>query len=177
LPLRWPGIRKASWWWSMSTTEPPIDFFDGTEFDFLSNFHPSPFIWRGKRWNTVEHAYQAMKSHDPNFQEYVRMSRTPGTAKYRGRMCKSLRPDWNKVKFALMAELVELKFSSNDHLAERLLATGERELIEGNTWGDRVWGKTRNKKTGELVGDNWLGVILMEVRKALQIKNEKVANG
>lgn len=148
----------------------PIDFFDGTDYDFLSNFHPSPFVWRGKKWKTVEHAYQAMKSHDPNFQEYVRMARTPGVAKYRGRMCKSLRPDWNKVKYSLMAELVALKFAANDHLAERLLATGRRPLIEGNTWNDRIWGMTRNKK-GELVGDNWLGTILMAVRAELETKN------
>lgn len=148
------------------TERGPIDFFDGTEFDFLSNFHPSPIRWHGKKWATVEHAYQAMKSPSELKQEWIRFSRTPGIAKYRGRTLKKLRSDWNEVKFDLMLDLVRHKFKQNPRLAAKLLETGTRELIEGNTWNDRIWGKTRNRK-GELVGQNWLGQILMKVRREL----------
>lgn len=147
-------------------TKDPIDFFDGTDYDFLSNFHPSPITWRGHRWPTVEHAYQAMKAPSPLKQDWVRFSRTPGVAKYRGRTLKKLRPDWNAVKYDFMLELVREKFKQNPKLAAKLLATGDRELIEGNTWGDRIWGKTRNAQD-VLIGQNWLGEILMKVRSEL----------
>src|SRR6185312_16693226 len=35
-----------------------IDFFDGTKYDFLSNFHPCPVFYEGRTWRTTEHAYQ-----------------------------------------------------------------------------------------------------------------------
>jgi predicted NAD-dependent protein-ADP-ribosyltransferase YbiA (DUF1768 family) len=40
-----------------------------------------------------------------------------------------------------------------------LLETKGYYLIEGNTWGDRVWGQC---PVG--VGKNWLGEILMSIR-------------
>jgi len=48
------------------------------------------------------------------------------------------------------------------HILERLLATGDQELIEGNTWGDRFWGVC----DGE--GQNQLGRLLMELRNELR---------
>ena len=46
-------------------------------------------------------------------------------------------------------------------LREQLLATGEAQLIEGNTWNDTFWGVCKGK------GQNWLGRILVEVREEL----------
>lgn len=39
-----------------------------------------------------------------------------------------------------MYEICKAKFSQNPDLARRLISTGDAELIEGNTWGDRVRG-------------------------------------
>jgi predicted NAD-dependent protein-ADP-ribosyltransferase YbiA (DUF1768 family) len=52
--------------------------------------------------------------------------------------------------------VVKIKFSEPG-LGAKLLATGDAELIEGNTWNDVWWGV--NEKTGK--GENWLGKILM----------------
>lgn len=46
-------------------------------------------------------------------------------------------------------------------MAERLKATGDAELIEGNYWGDVFWG------TCDGVGENWLGRLLMAQRDVL----------
>ncbi len=56
---------------------------------------------------------------------------------------------------------IECRLSDND-LAQRLLATGDAELVEGNNWGDRFWGICRGE------GRNELGKILMKVRDELR---------
>jgi len=68
-----------------------IDSFDG-EFAFLSNFYSSPVIYDGKKWPTVEHAFQAQKTLDEREQELIRTAKTPGKAKRLGRKVSFLRP-------------------------------------------------------------------------------------
>ena len=57
-----------------------------------------------------------------------------------------------------MRRCVRAKFVQNAGLMEKLLATGERTLIE-HTTRDARWGDG-----GDGNGTNWLGQILMEVR-------------
>lgn len=59
-----------------------------------------------------------------------------------------------------MEEIVRAKFSENETLKNMLLATGDAELKEGNTWNDTFWGI--DQKTGS--GENHLGKILMKIR-------------
>ena len=87
---------------------------------------------------------------------------SPGESKRFGRQV-ALRPDWEKVKFTLMEEIVRAKFTQHPELAEQLLATGQKIIIEGNRWGDTCWGV--DIRTGE--GENHLGKILMRVREEL----------
>lgn len=71
--------------------------------------------------------------------------------------------DWEKVKLSVMFEVVFAKFSQNEELKQKLLATGNEELVEGNNWGDTFWGMING------VGENHLGKILVKVRTALRI--------
>lgn len=68
-----------------------------------------------------------------------------------------LHPDWDAVKMGLMKEIARAKFIQNPHLAGKLLATDNRQIAEGNTWGDTYWGV--DIQTGK--GENHLGQILM----------------
>ena len=86
----------------------------------------------------------------------------PGKSKGVGRRVP-LRPDWEQVKVGIMEEIVRAKFTQNPELAARLMATGEKILVEGNTWGDTCWGV--DLRTGQ--GENHLGRILMKVREEL----------
>lgn len=61
-----------------------------------------------------------------------------------------------------MYEICKAKFSQNEELRNRLLATGDEQLEEGNTWGDRIWGTVNG------IGENRLGNILMRVREELR---------
>ena len=53
------------------------------------------------------------------------------------------------------------KFRQNRELADKLIATGDRLLEETNWWGDKIWG------TYQGVGENKLGILLMDVRAQL----------
>ena len=144
-----------------------IDRFDG-QYRFLSNFFPSPIVYEGVEYSTVEHAYQAAKTHDVTWKETIRQARTPGRAKALGRKVSQrpdlLRPDWYEVNREIMTELLLLKFNEIN-LWVALIATQDAELIEGNTWGDKFWGQV----DGE--GENWLGRLLMVVRNVLRGPN------
>ena len=65
-----------------------------------------------------------------------------------------------------MYNLVKQKFQ-NGNLKECLLATEECILIESNYWHDRYWGMCEDE-TGKLVGSNYLGKILMQIREELK---------
>lgn len=139
-----------------------INKFD-REYRWLSNFYPSLVIYDGVVYPTVEHAYQAAKTH-PSQRDPFRHG-TPGQAKRLGRQV-TLRADWEQVKIAVMRELIQKKFLPHTVLADKLIATGNAELIEGNTWGDKFWGVCDG------VGQNMLGKLLMEQRMYLQLCND-----
>lgn len=137
-----------------------ITSFTG-EYAFLSNFYPCQVVWDGKIYPSVEHAYQAAKTLDPQEREIIRLAPTPGKARRLGRRV-TMRPDWEPIKRSVMFLLVLRKFQ-DPALGARLLATGDRVLVEGNDWGDTYWGQC---PLG--VGENHLGRILMLVRLVLR---------
>lgn len=130
------------------------------EYAFLSNFYPSPVKLLGVTYPTVENAFQAAKCID-NTEKKQFLTCSPAQAKKLGKKVK-LRNDWNTIRIHIMSELVFEKFSNNSNLKQKLIATGDAELIEENTWGDRYWGVCNGK------GENNLGKILMNTRKRLK---------
>ena len=139
--------------------------FDG-QYAFLSNFYPSPFIHEGIVYPTNEHFFQAMKTLDIDERKKIAAAETPGLAKRMGRNVQ-LRSDWEKVKVYYMELGLRLKFA-NKALAEKLIATGDEELVEGNWWCDQTWGSCNCPKHIRVPGRNLLGMLLMELRKELQ---------
>ncbi|MEP7292917.1 MAG: NADAR family protein, partial [Chloroflexota bacterium] len=109
------------------------------EYSFLSNFYPVALALDGETYPSVEHAFQASKTHDPEERCEIRDDPSPITAKYLGKRV-ALRPDWDNYRFTIMETLVRQKFTRHAELRARLLATGDAELIEGNTWRDTTWG-------------------------------------
>jgi ribA/ribD-fused uncharacterized protein len=144
--------------------------FDGTDHRFLSNFYRAPITFEGKTYPTSEHAYQAAKTIDDSEKEQIRADESPAAAKKMGRKV-TLRPDWEQVKDSIMLEIVRIKFNSRSDLAGRLLATGEKFLVEGNTWHDCHFGVCMCEKCNGK-GKNVLGEILMTVRLELKTLKE-----
>jgi len=137
------------------------------EYQFLSNFYSSKFLYQGTFWRTVEHAFQAAKSKDLEMSEEIRKAESPTEAKRIGHRV-DLRPDWEEVKVDIMTELVFRKFDQNEGLKKKLLATGDLKLEEGNTWHDNFWGNCYCSKCNNIPGENVLGIILEEVRDELR---------
>ncbi len=134
------------------------------EYAFLSNFYPSLIAPFGDNitYPTVEHAFQACKTLNLKERESIANQPTPGKAKYLGRHVK-LRSDWNEIKYTIMFQCVKEKFKIPE-LRQKLLATKDEKLIEGNQWHDNTWGDCQCPKCKSIPGKNYLGKILMEVR-------------
>ena len=145
-----------------------ISSFTG-QYDFLSNFYRSPVEFEGHLYRSVEHAYQAAKTLDEDMRKKIRDTEKPGKAKRIGKSLR-LRPDWEKIKFDIMRQLLKDKFT-NDILRARLLTTGTQELIEGNNWHDKIWGECICEKCGG-EGENNLGKLLMGLREELRNAND-----
>lgn len=135
----------------------PVREFQG-EYRFLSNFWDAPVICDGELYPSVENAYQAAKCADREGRKAF-LTVSAAEAKRLGKGV-ALRNDWEEVKDGIMLELVRDKFTRNPKLAESLLLTEGRELVEGNRWGDTYWGVDLRDGSGE----NRLGHILMTVR-------------
>lgn len=146
-----------------------IPKFEG-EYRFLSNFAPSSIQIDTKNvgvltFATGEHMFQALKykamvdeSKQLDYLESVNASDDPNWAKKRGRAVKIDTAKWDGIKIEMMRQTVWEKFKQHPDLRERLLATDSAMLVEGNTWGDKFWGRVDGQ------GYNLLGSILMETR-------------
>lgn len=133
-----------------------ISKFDGA-YRFLSNFYEAPVTYRGYQFPNNEAAFQAAKCPE-RMAEFCDLN--PSAAKRLGRRVQ-LRPEWESIKDDVMYTVCKAKFLQNVDLLNKLLDTGDAELIEGNTWGDKVWGVCNG------VGENNLGKTLMHIRNEL----------
>jgi hypothetical protein len=137
-----------------------INSFSG-QHAFLSNFYKVDITYEGLTYPSVEHAYMAQKTLNMlERQLFTDPGMAAGQAKKLGRTLQ-LRPDWESVKVIIMANLLAIKFTHKE-LRDKLLATGDEMLVEGNWWNDTFWGVCKG------VGLNQLGLLLMELRTAIR---------
>ena len=148
---------------SLKKKENIVLCFQG-EYRFLSNFYQAQFDWDfWPYWTSAEAAFQSAKCRNKADREkFTSFHVTPDMAKKMGRQVE-LRQDWEQVKDTVMESIVHEKFFQVEPLARKLMATGNMELVEGNTWGDMYWGVDLHTMKGQ----NKLGKILMKVRNEL----------
>lgn len=128
------------------------------EYEFLSNFYFSRFVLGTIWYGSVEHFYQSCKATNSEDALRIIQAPTPGEAKSIARKV-DLHPEFERNKRAIMLAGVSVKFAADEELAAKLLATGDEDLVEVNTWGDHYWGVCGGQ------GFNWLGKTLMTVRE------------
>lgn len=151
------------------------------DFYVLSNFSAFQLRWNGISFPTLEHAYHWEKFNvAPEFrrgyhnqvQNLIRYAISAHDAfkiaqEEQWRIHR--RQDWDTVKVGIMGALLRAKVAQHEYVARKLLATGDRELVE-NSWRDDFWGWGPNKD-----GQNMLGKCWMEVRAELRARQNNAA--
>ena len=148
------------------------------DFYVLSNFSAFSLQWRGRRFDTSEAAYHwerfatghANPERGPahgalasDIADSIQFAASAHQAFKIAQENKSLqRPDWDDVKVGVMKRILHAKADQHEYVRRKLLATGERELVE-NSWRDAFWGWGPNRN-----GQNMLGKLWMEVRAELR---------
>lgn len=131
----------------------------------FSNFSPHSICINGQNWLTVEHYYQSQKfvtSDDEKLVAMIQAVSTPQEAANLGRDPKHrVRADWEAVKISVMCEAVKTKFTTHPDIQLVLLDTADRLIVE-NSPTDYYWGCG-----GDRTGQNYLGQILMSVRREI----------
>ena len=136
--------------------------------EMLSSYSRHGFELEGVHWPSVEHYFQGMKFEDPGEQENVRLAKHPRIARRLGRRRRvKIRSDWSKLRRVIMTRATYTKCRTHPEVAQRLLATGEKTLVETSQY-DYFWGCGRDRR-----GSNVYGAVLMDVRKKLREEARK----
>lgn len=131
---------------------------------YLASYSLHGFYSNGIYYQTVEHFYQSQKFDNKKVREAIINSSTPKIASLIGRDRKNTpRKKWKNIKPLIMYEAVLLKFKTHKDLMEKLLATGDEEIIE-QTVKENYWGCGPN-----FDGKNVYGKILVEIRDYLRL--------
>ena len=148
-------------------------FFYEQDFYVLSNFSSFTLMWKGIRFDTSEAAYHWEKfpggGGDAQLARYF-IETAPSAHeafKIAERNKAHRRPDWDEVKVDIMRDILRAKAQQHEYVRRKLLATGDRELIE-NSWRDGYWGWGPNRD-----GKNMLGRLWMEVRAELRAESQR----
>ncbi|KAF8428875.1 hypothetical protein L210DRAFT_3563962 [Boletus edulis BED1] len=145
----------------------PILFYDKNDpFYEFTNFSPHDVIYKGKRYPTSEHLFQAFKFVDdhPEIAERVRncgerpMLAFDEAHQYQ----KWVRSDWRQVNVEKMEIALHLKFTQHPDLKALLLGTGDADIIEDSP-RDYFWGIGVDRS-----GRNELGKALVRIREELR---------
>jgi ribA/ribD-fused uncharacterized protein len=129
----------------------------------LASYSKHGFELDGFYWPSVEHYFQAMKFNSTAYQTRIREAAHPDEAYQLGnKWFKPKRRDWKKVRETIMTRGVYIKCKTHPKVAEALLATGEKKLIENSLY-DYFWGCGRDRR-----GKNAYGETLMRVRSKLR---------
>lgn len=150
-------------------TDRRVRFYEH-DFYVLSNFSAFNLEWEGMTFQTSEAAYHwekfAIEADDdtrnsvayaiyeaPSAHEAFKIAETQKHLR---------RPDWDDVKVGIMRDILRAKADQHEYVRRKLLATGDRELVE-DSWRDDFWGWGPNRD-----GQNMLGKLWMEVRAELR---------
>lgn len=146
-----------------------IHFYRANEkpFGAFSNLYRRPISFEGREFPTAEHAYQAGKASKQSVREWILSAPSPSLVAMaaHGLYSWDIVPNWSRIKFDRMREVLRAKFTQHPDLRDLLLSTGERRLVEAGRTSNavnRTWGEVNGK------GLNMLGVLLMELRTELR---------
>jgi ribA/ribD-fused uncharacterized protein len=136
-------------------------YFKGGGFAPLSNMSAFRVTYKGEDYMTSEHAYQAAKFSDLKIRTEIINTRSPFEAKSLAIEYKDkVREDWLEVNMSVLKEIVREKLEQHPYIKQKLLSSGDAELIEGTD--DAFWGQGEDGN-----GKNMFGKMWMELRQEL----------
>ena len=146
---------------------------------WLGNMSPYPVEFNGRLYRTTEALFQALRFSDEEVIEAIRAEKSPMAAKFVAKRHKDkmvVEPlsadDVNNMRVCL-----RLKVDQHPKLRDRLLATGDVEIIEDCSKRKRgsglFWGAAL--EDGVWKGANMLGKLWMELRDDLQCSHQMAA--
>ena len=148
-------------------------FFYGGPF---SQWYRSVFTLDGAKYNTAEQYMMAMKADyfgDKDIFDKILKSKDPSEQKALGRQVAKFDIEaWNAVSRGFVYKANMAKFS-DPVLKQILLSTADKELVEASPY-DKIWGIGLGQDNPDRFdkakwrGTNWLGEVLMKVRKDLR---------
>lgn len=151
------------------THDSEIRFYRANErpYGAFSNLYRREIVFEGETFATSEHAYQAGKARKPEVRRWLMQAPSPALLAMaaHGLYYWDIAPGWSKTKFDRMRGVLYAKFTQHDDLRALLLSTGSSRLVETATTDNevnRLWGEVNG------VGQNMLGVLLMELRDRLR---------
>ena len=157
-------------------------FFYEQEFYMLSNFSSFRINWEEPYgvfdFDTSEHAYHFLRF--PKGSEHranILNARSAHEAFRYAQDNKKHQVEWwdkpseggRLFKVVKMKQVLWQKVEQHEYVKRKLLETGDRMLIE-NSWRDGFWGWGPNRD-----GQNWLGVLWMEIRTVLKRRSNNEA--
>lgn len=151
------------------TKSDEIKFYRANEkpFGAFSNLFRRPVMFEGRLFPTAEHAYQAGKIRKDKVREWILNAPTPALVAMaaHGLYTWDIVPNWSKIKFDRMRDVLRAKYTQHEDLRQLLLSTGNSRLVEAgrvNNLVNRTWGQVNGR------GQNMLGVLLMRLRVELR---------
>jgi ribA/ribD-fused uncharacterized protein len=147
----------------LETSGKIVGFYE-REFYCFSNFSSFSVKWKGRVWQTSEHAYQASRfmGKKPKVVEMIFKAKSADTA-YRiaqKNLGKKFE-DYRDRDLKNMESIVKAKLKQNPYVMHKLLQTGKRKIVEDSP-KDSFWGWGADKK-----GRNELGKIWMKLRNGV----------
>ena len=140
--------------------------------DELSNFYPCQLKVFGRIFHSAEAAYQFRKAiHHSKWEiaEDITACRKANDAKSLGNQINrdNIGQSWLDKRTDVMLDILETKAKQCNSFRQRLIRTGNKELIENTN--DEFWARGRYDN-----GENQLGVLLMLLRQKLSSETVNV---
>lgn len=153
----------------LKESETEIHFYRANEkpYGVFSNLYKCTIIFEEEAFSTAEHAYQAGKARKEAVRQWILSAPSPSLVAMaaHGLYTWDIVPNWSKIKFERMRNVLKAKYTQHEGLRDLLLSTGNARLVEScrtDNLVNRTWGEVNGK------GLNMLGVLLMEVRDELR---------
>lgn len=133
-----------------------------SEHAWPNNFFPTKIELQGMVFPSAENAYQysrAIRLKKSGLATMIIRPKSGKAAKQLGSQIES-NDAWDKAKIDIMRAIITEKFMQNPYLCDKLVGTGQTNLIGATLdrfWGARATPTSKSLKQGTWTGPNFLG--------------------